>query len=305
MESAFIVKIIHKGGNMNQNHKIKTEEILNDLEKGVREVFHSARWKEYLSCMARFPSYSFSNILLICRQKPNAAFVAGYRVWQEFDRYVRKGEKGIRILAPLKRKRTEDAEENEEENIPYGYRTVSVFDISQTEGKPLPMPVRSLPSLTEEDPMFLQALLLIAPCPVYFDETPEGVNGMYRPLENTIIIQKNLSSAQNIKTLLHEIAHAILHADSNDSSHEERMKREIEAESIAYTVCARYELDTSAYSFGYIASWSKDQELSELKESMRTIQKTAEHLIEMIDLVRNPVSSSENRMPCLQPEYAV
>lgn len=261
-----------------------TQRILMRLETGVRDVYSSKAWKDYLNVLARFHRYSYRNTLLIYMQKPDATMIGGYRFWQnEFSRYVRKGEKGIRILVPLRVKNEED-----DEPEVTGWRTGTVFDISQTDGRPLDIELASPPDHAECDPMFLQALLLASPVPVYFRKTPEGVNGYFRPLEGDITIRRGMSPAQSARTLLHEIAHALLHTENNSCARADRIRREIEAESIAYAVCAHYGIDTSSYSFGYIAAWSENRDLDILRQSLAAIRSTTCSLIGVIDAVRAP-----------------
>lgn len=281
---------------MNQNREMIIQEILEKLENGVRQVYSADEWKKYLSVMAKFHTYSFSNSLLIYLQKPDASMVAGYRVWtSEFHRQVRKGEKGIRILAPLKRKVIEADEEEGTYRIS-GFRPVYVFDISQTYGEPVPVNFcENLRGHVDNYHLFVEALLLASPVRVHFAKTPEGVNGFYRPLDEEIIINTGMSEAQTVKTLLHEIAHALLHKDNRSSEHSERVRREVEAESTAYAVSAYFGIDTSSYSFSYIAAYSNDRELYQLKESMETIRRASDHLISLINHVLNPVPGSRNR----------
>lgn len=286
---------------MNNTREQTVAEILNQLEKGVRDVYESEKWRKYLSVMSRFHSYSFSNSLLIFLQRPDASHVAGYSVWNtQFHRQVRKGEKGIRILAPLRRK----AEEEDPEGVYVitGFRPVYVFDISQTDGEPVPVNLcENLQDAVDDYSAFLEALILASDVPVRFEKTPEGVNGFYSVNEKVITVNTGMSEAQTVKTLLHESAHALLHADRIIASKTDQAMREVEAESVAYAVSSYYGIDTSSYSFSYIAAWAKDRELKGLKESLETIRYASDHMISLINAVRNPVPGSRNRKPDHDP----
>lgn len=275
---------------MTEKREQMLNEILNRLEDGVRQVYRSDEWKNYLTVMSKFHTYSCRNSLLIYLQKPDATHVAGYQVWRkEFNRQVRKGEKGIRILAPVKIKAEETVREGEAYVIS-GFRTACVFDISQTFGDPVPLSLcRVLQGEVKDYPLFIEALLLASPVPVRFEKTAEGIHGLYRPLDEEIIVNPGMSERQTVKTLLHEIAHALLHKDNRSAAHEERIRREVEAESVAYAVSSCFGIDTSSYSFSYIASWAEDQELKRLKESMETIRRASDHLIRLIRTVRDPL----------------
>lgn len=288
---------------MDENRIRIIENITDTLEEGVRNVFDGPQYRNYLRVMSRFHRYSVNNTLLIFMQCPEATRVAGFHAWQnDFGRHVIRGEKGIRILAPV-REKVISVKENEpqlskEEMRITGYRPVTVFDISQTEGKPLPQSPVQLLDGGLPDPLFIEALLLASPVPVRFRELSGGINGCYRPVEKDIAIRSGLPPAQTAKTMLHEIAHAILHADNASSSRLDRMKREIEAESVAYAVSSYYGIDTSKYSFGYIASWSKDKDVSMLRQSLHAIRVAADRLITTIELIRNPAQSAEKKPAC-------
>lgn len=278
---------------MSEKKEQMLNEVLNRLEDGVRQVYRSDEWKRYLSVMSKFHTYSCRNSLLIYLQKPDATHVAGYQVWKkEFGRQVRKGEKGIRILAPVKIKQA-DAVSEKNEYVISGFRTACVFDISQTWGDPVPLSLcQTLQGKVEDYPLFINALLLASPVQVRFEKTAEGIRGLYRPLDEEIIISPGMPECQTVKTLLHEIAHALLHKDNRSSAHEERVRREVEAESVAYAVSSCFGIDTSSYSFSYIAAWAEDQELKRLKESMETIRRTSAHLIDLIQIVRGPLTAN-------------
>ena len=342
----------------------QVREITGKLEQGIKELFESERFKEYLRTMSKFYHYSFSNTLLIAMQKPEATYVAGYTSWQRnFDRQVMKGEKGIKILAPAPYKAKEEREKIDPstqkpvldadgkpitetvEVMRPAFKVVSVFDISQTDGKELPdIIVDELSGSVENYAAFFEALKQESPVPISFEDIPGGAKGYFSPVENRIAIQEGMSEIQTIKTAIHEIAHAKLHsidqpepeptwkivmisdggtkrdflsgfaseAEANAAAEHEgwrfvdenrfewrleveedtsavqdmrkdRHTKEVEAESVAYTVCQRYGIETSDYSFGYIAGWSSGKETKELKGSLETIRKTAAEMIDSID----------------------
>ena len=342
----------------------QVREITDKLEQGIKELFESERFKEYLRTMSNFYHYSFSNTLLIAMQKPEATYVAGYTSWQRnFDRQVMKGEKGIKILAPAPYKAKEERERIDPstqkpvldadgnpvtetvEVMRPAFKVVSVFDISQTDGKELPdIIVDELSGSVENYTAFFEALKQESPVPISFEDIPGGAKGYFSPVENRIAIQEGMSEIQTIKTAIHEIAHAKLHsidrpepeptwkivmvseggtkrdffsgfaseAEANAAAEHEgwrfvdenrfewrleveedtsavqdmrkdRHTKEVEAESVAYTVCQRYGIETSDYSFGYIAGWSSGKETKELKGSLETIRKTAAEMIDSVD----------------------
>ena len=289
------------------NEKIK--EITDRLEQGIQDLFDSDRFKEYLQVMSKFHNYSFNNTLLIAMQKPDATLVAGYNSWKNlFGRQVARGAKGIKVLAPspYKVKREVDkidpttqkpvigkdgkpVKEETEITVP-AFKVVSVFDVSQTEGKELPtIGVDELTGDVEQYADFFKAATQASPAPVGFEKIESGAKGYYSQTEKRIAINEGMSELQNLKTLIHEIAHAKLHdIDLNAPAKEQadrpdRRTREIQAESIAYAVCQHYGLDTSDYSFSYVAQWSSGRELAELKASLETIRSTASELIKEID----------------------
>lgn len=281
----------------------RMKELTDRLEQGIRDVFQSRQYQEYLQVMAKFYDYSFNNVLLIAMQKPDASLVAGYAAWQkQFGRHVKKGEKGIRILAPMFRKMKKEeetketaeiaaeqpGEEEKTEKILTGFTVVSVFDISQTEGKELPTyGVPILQGDVEGYVGFFQAAREISPVPVSFEAIQGEAHGYYHQMEKRIAVAEGMSELQNVKTLLHEIAHAKLHAlDPDTKKGQEALDRhtkEVQAESVAYVVCQHYGLDTSEYSFAYVAGWSSGRELPELRSSLETIRSTAREMITGID----------------------
>lgn len=251
------------------------KDLMKELENGIETLFESNQYQEYLTMMAKFHRYSFNNSMLIFTQCPNATYVAGYKTWKkEFNRYVRKGEKAIRIMAPMKIK---DKQQDEERLL---FKTVYVFDISQTEGDPLPSIVQEeLDGKCCHYDLFVQTLIDIARIDVRFEPLSDGIHGYYDRKNDRIVIDDCMQEVQTIKTLLHEIAHSRLHQTKDV----DKRTREVEAESIAYVVSKYYGIDTSKYSFGYIVSWAEDQTLELLKKSMNRIQKTAKRLIFEID----------------------
>ena len=293
-----------------QTQKEKLQEITERLEKGVKDLFASDKYKEYLSVMSKFHHYSFRNSLLILFQKPDASMIAGYGAWQKnFKRQVRKGEKGIKIIAPSPYKvQKETAMLDQKTKQPVfsadgkpimqtidvtipAYKVTTVFDISQTDGEPLPqLGVDELQGGVNNYKNFYAALEKVSPVPIGFEQIESGANGYFSSTEQRIAVQENMSELQTLKTLIHEVAHAKLHnitpEEIKDLPPEERKDRhtkEVEAESIAYTVCMHYGLDTSDYTFGYVAGWSSTKELPELQASLTTIQKTANEIISGID----------------------
>ena len=271
----------------------QVREITDKLEQGIKELFESERFKEYLRTMSKFYNYSFNNTLLIAMQKPEATYVAGYTSWQRnFDRQVMKGEKGIKILAPAPYKAQEEHEKIDpltQKVLRPAFKVVSVFDVSQTDGKELPdIIVDELKGTVENYEAFFDALKQESPVPISFEDIPGGAKGFFSPVESRIAIQEGMSEIQTVKTAIHEIAHAKLHAFKPDEKatpedKKDRHTKEVEAESVAYTVCQRYGIETSDYSFGYIAGWSSGKETKELKSSLDTIRKTAAEMIEGID----------------------
>ena len=286
----------------------KLKEITDRLEQGIAELFDSERYKEYLRVMSKFHNYSFNNTLLIAMQKPDASLVAGFSAWKNnFGRNVMKGQKGIKIIAPSPFKIKQEMEkidphtqkpvigkdgkpvtEEKEITIP-AYKVVSVFDVSQTEGRELPdIAVDELTGDVDRYKDFFAALEKTSPVPIGFEKIEGGAHGYYHLEDKRIAIDEGMSQLQTLKTAIHEIAHAKLHdIDLNTPKDEQprvdRRTREVEAESIAYTVFQHYGLDTSDYSFGYVAGWSSGRELAELKSSLETIRSAAAEIINSID----------------------
>ncbi|RGB91443.1 DUF4316 domain-containing protein [Hungatella hathewayi] len=292
-----------------KNNAERMKEITDRLEAGIQALFESEQYKAYLTAMSKFHNYSFNNTLLIAMQKPDASLVAGFGKWRDdFERHVKKGEKGIKILAPSPYKVKKQMEkidpstqkpvigadgkpvtEEREIEIP-AFRVVTVFDVSQTEGKEIPdIAVSELTGSVEQYQDFFAALEKTSPVPIAFENIEGGAHGYYHLEEKRIAIDEGMSELQTLKTAIHEIAHAKLHAIDKDAPATEqadrpdRRTREVQAESVAYAVCQHYGLDTSDYSFGYVAGWSSGRELSELKASLETIRKAANELITDID----------------------
>lgn len=335
MEKAEEIKDVSPIVLTSENQKDRLKEITDRLEQGILEVFESERYKEYLRVMSKFHHYSFNNTMLIALQKPDASLIAGFSAWKNtHGRTVKKGEKGIRIIAPAPFKVKQEMEkfdpktnmplvgadgnaitEEKEITIP-AYKVVSVFDVSQTEGKELPsIGVDDLTGDVSQYEDFFTALKKASPVPIALEHIEGSAHGYYHLAEKRIAIDDNMSELQTLKTAIHEIAHAKLHdIDLNapkeeKENHPNQRTREVEAESIAYTVCQHYGLDTSDYSFGYVAGWSSGKELSELKGSLETIRLAASELIDNIDghfkeLQRareNELSEKETELP-LQEE---
>ncbi len=292
-----------------RTEKQKVQEITDKLEKGLKELFESEKYKTYLSTMSKFHNYSFNNTLLIAMQKPEATLVAGYKAWQKnFERHVNKGEKAIRILAPAPYKIKEERDkldpvtgemmfdendmpqkEQVEVTIP-AFRAVSVFDVSQTDGKPIPeLEAQELLSTVEGYEDFVQALMNVAPVPIGFEDIPGDSKGYFHTEEKRIAVQENMSESQTLKTMVHEVAHSMLHNkeinrdDLMEAPAKDRNTKEVEAESVAYTVCQHFGIDTSDYSFGYIVGWSSGKDMKELKSSLDIIRKTSSELITGIE----------------------
>ena len=306
----------------------KLKEITDRLEQGITELFESERYKEYLRVMSKFHNYSFNNTLLIAMQKPDASLVAGFSAWKNnFGRNVMKGQKGIKIIAPSPYKVKQEMKkldphtqqpiigkdgkpvtEEKEITIP-AYKVVSVFDVSQTEGKELPdIAVDELTGDVERYRDFFATLEKTSPVPIGFEQIPGSSHGYYHLEDKRIAIQEGMSELQTLKTAIHEIAHAKLHdIDLNAPENEQqpratRRTREVEAESVAYTVCQHYGLDTSDYSFGYVAGWSSGRELSELKSSLETIRSAAAEIINSIDEHIAELSKAQDKEQTVEQE---
>ena len=279
------------------------DSIMQSLESGVEELFTSNRYQEFLKTMAKFHNYSFNNTMLIAMQRPDATLVTSYKNWQSMGRQVMKGEKGITIIAPApykKMKEKEVLDENQrpimgtdgkpkteqvEVTVPH-FKAVTVFDIAQTSGKPIQTLAPELLTAAVQDfDSFMQAIQKISPVPIRFDEIDGNANGYYHNADKEIVIKKGLSESQTLKTAIHETVHAKLHDKEIMESlgvEKDRLTKEVEAESVAYCVCSSFGLDTSDYSFPYIAGWSSSREMKEMKASMDVIRKTAGEMIDQL-----------------------
>lgn len=283
----------------------KIKALTDKLESGVKELFASDRYKEYLCAMSRFHKYSYGNIMLILLQCPTATQVAGYGTWKkDFSRHVKRYETGIQILAPCPytKKVTREVidpktqrpvlDENGQpvtqivrQSAQY-FRIARVFDVSQTEGKPLPTLGSDLSGEVEQFDVVTAALEKLSPVPVVYENFPHDAKGYFSNAEGRIVVKPGMSQRQTLKTLIHEIAHAKLHARTDALEavpQKSRSTREVEAESVAYVVCQHFGVDTAEYTFGYLAGWSKNKELPELKSSLACIHATAVELIDGIE----------------------
>ena len=279
------------------------DSIMQSLKSGVEELFTSNRYQEFLKTMAKFHNYSFNNTMLIAMQRPDATLVTSYKNWQSMGRQVMKGEKGITIIAPApykKMKEKEVLDENQrpimgsdgkpkteqvEVTVPH-FKAVTVFDIAQTSGEPIQTLAPELLTAAVQDfDSFMQAIQKISPVPIRFDEIDGNANGYYHNADKEIVIKKGLSESQTLKTAIHETVHAKLHDREIMESlgvEKDRLTKEVEAESVAYCVCSSFGLDTSDYSFPYIAGWSSSREMKEMKASMDVIRKTAGEMIDQL-----------------------
>ena len=291
---------------MANNIEKQLKEISERLEQGVKEIFTSERYTEYLNTMSKFHNYSFNNTLLITMQKPEATLVAGYQAWQKkFNRHVKRGEKGIQIIAPAPIREKQEIEKIDPvtkepvigddgqpeteivEMVIPRFRVTTVFDVSQTEGEPIAeLEVPELTGSVQFYDTFMEALQNISPVPIHMMEIEGEAKGYYHQTEKYIAIQENMSNLQTMKTGVHEVSHALLHdreVMDAEGILKDRTTKEVEAESIAYIVCNHFGLDTSEYSFTYIASWCESKDMKALRASMDTIRKTSAEVIENIE----------------------
>lgn len=296
------------------------KEITDKLEKGLESLFQSDNYRDYLNTMSKFHNYSFNNNLLISLQRPDATYVAGYTSWQKnFHRQVEKGEKAIKIIAPAPYKKVIETPvigkdgtqmlgldgkpltEKKEQIMP-GFKITSVFDVSQTSGEELPSICKTLDGSVEGYADFKDALSRFSKVPINTAPIEGGANGFFSNSEKSITIKEGLSEAQTIKTTIHEVAHSILHdKDTGTDLTADSRTKEVQAESVAYTVCQHYGLDTSDYSFGYVAGWSSDKDMKELKSSMETIQQTAKDMINGIDKCLDDIRLEKNPVMDIEP----
>ena len=299
-----------------QTSKDRMREIVDSIENGIKELFESDKYRKYLATMSRFHRYSVNNTMLIYMQRPDATHVAGFNKWRDqFGRNVLKGEKGIRIIAPTPyKKKVEEIKTDPETNAPIldadgkaiieekeiripMFKVVSVFDVSQTAGKPLPQLAADLSGNVQQYEVFMEALRRASPVPMEIKPVARDTDGFFSIKAQSITIRAGMSEVQTVCAAVHEIAHAKLHdyehmtelADDGETilvpGEKSRNTEEVEAESISYAVCQYYGIETGENSFGYIATWSKGKELKELRASLETINKTASELITDIDRI--------------------
>ena len=303
------------------DRKQQMKEITERLEQGVKDIFTSEMYTTYLRTMAKFHNYSFNNTLLIAMQRPDATLVAGFNAWKnKFNRYVKKGEKGIQIIAPAPIKEVEEREkidkdtglavlnengEPEMERVEYvvpRFRLTTVFDISQTDGEPIPsLEVNELTASVKDYALLTAAIEQVSPVPMRFDEIEGDAKGYYSDADKEVCIQVGMGESQTIKTMIHEVAHAMLHNSDlmkQRGEEKDRLTKETEAESIAFTVCSALGIDTSDYSFPYVASWASGKEMKELKDSMDTIRLTAADFLEKLEAA--VAERSAERMTAMQ-----
>lgn len=277
------------------NREEKMSLVQQKLEEGVRDIFESDKYKEYMKTMSRFPRYSINNCILIACQCPEASHVCGFKKWQtDFNRTVNKGEHGIMIIAPIKIKADVEEPLYDENSKPVlkedgsqetetvsrefqGFKPAYVFDVSQTSGEPLPSIVTQLNESVDGYEKLKNILIEISPVPISFEPIEGGANGYYSPTSQKIVVKRDLPELQTIKTMIHEIAHTSLGHGSKEDKYD-RETKEVQAESVAYWVSQMIGLDTSEYSFGYISGWSKDKEVSELKDNLELIKQTADKI---------------------------
>ena len=303
----------------------RLKEITDSIADGITDLFESEKYRRYLTVMSRFHRYSVNNTMLIYMQKPDATQVAGYSKWaDQFDRHVKKGEHGITIIAPTPYvKKVEQPKldpktqapmtdgngqvikEEKEIRVPM-FRPVKVFDISQTEGQPLPQLASTLTGNVEQFDVFLEALRRAAPVPMDLEPLDEKLDGYFSPAEQRIAIRSGMSQVQTVSAAIHEITHSMLHNSQKPEDRKSRNTQEVEAESVSYAVCQYYGIETAENSFGYIAGWSRDKTLPELRESLETINRTAGDLIAAIDGHFREICQEKNssREPPAEPEQA-
>lgn len=302
-----------------EDRKQEMKDITDRLEQGVSEIFQSEKYQQFLDTMAKFPQYSLNNNLLIMIQKPDATLCQSYTGWKQMGRFVKKGEKGIRILAPAPYKMEREQDKLDEKgkavldkdgepvketvqiNIT-AFKPVSTFDLSQTDGEPLPtIGASELTGSVEGYATLFEAIKESSPVPIGFEDIKGGAKGYFHTEENRIAIQEGMSEVQNVKTAIHEMAHAKLHNMEAQKAREDggqtRSSKEVEAESVAYTVCQHFGIDTSDYSFAYVAGWSQGKEMLELKESLNTIRTAASELITAIDEKAQELIAEKEQAP--------
>lgn len=313
---------------INEKQAAQLKEITDKLEQGVKEVFSSEKYQQYLDMIAKFPRYSANNSLLIMMQKPDAQMCQSFTGWKEMGRFVKKGEKGIKIIAPAPYTIQREQQKVDEKGKPVfdkdgeavmetvdvkvnAFKVVNTFDVSQTYGEELPSyGVEELTGEVDRFSVMFDALKEICPVPMRFENIESGAKGYYSQTEKRIAIQEGMSEVQTIKTAIHEMAHQKLHAVENaKDAKQTRSSKEVEAESVAYTICQHYGIDTSDYSFSYVAGWSEGKDVPELKESLDTIRKAASEMIKAIDdkmeeLLKGKEQEKENDTPLRDEEPA-
>lgn len=299
--------------------KEKMKELTDRLEQGVKNVFESGAYENYLKVMSKFHRYSYRNTILIWMQNPDATYVAGFDAWKnDFQRSVKKGEKGIRIFAPSEYKiQKEQQKIDPVTNLPVvdgtgqpvmetveikqrGFMATTVFDISQTEGKELPEIIKPLNGEVKNFDEFMKAIESVSPVPIEYGDTGKA-DGYFSLNDNKIVLNVYLGPTQTMLAALHEVAHAKLHnleakaQEAEQGVVKDKQTKEVEAESIAYVVCQRYGIQTGDNSFGYIASWSKDKELPQLQNSLQIISKTANEMIKGMDRCLGELLSDKDK----------
>lgn len=301
--------------------------ILKSLETGVENIFTGDKYAQYLQTMSKFHRYSFNNTLLIAMQRPDATLVTGYRNWQSMGRQVKKGEKGITILAPAPIKRKREQEILDQNHMPLldadgkpkteeievvipRFKPTTVFDISQTDGEPIEtLAPEELTEAVADYDLFMKAITAVSPVPIRFDEIAGEAKGYYHSGDKEIVIQKGMSESQTIKTAIHETGHARLHDKDimeEQGIEKDRLTKEVEAESVAYCVCSAFGVDTSEYSFPYIAGWSSGRDMKELKASMDIIRKTAGEMIdELVDNLQELLVEKKQLLESEQKEKLI
>ena len=274
---------------------------------------NSDEYKSWLDTMSQFHRYSGNNCLLIAMQKPDATQVAGYNTWQKLGRQVQKGERGIKIISPAPYKQTiETVKKDLNGNTVIGsngqpekeikqiarqnFKIATVFDVSQTSGDPLPEITSELTGEVDGYDRLMAAVTASSPVPIRFAPINGEAKGYYSNTDKEIVLKEGMSQEQTVKTAIHEICHSLIHdRDTGLEKDANRLAKEVQAESTAYTVCQHFGIDTSDYSFGYIAGWSADKELKELKSSMQTIRQTSTTLIDKIDARLNQMNQAESQ----------
>ena len=272
----------------------KAQAALDRLGDGIRSVWESEEWERWLRTLAKFHDYSLNNTMLIAMQMPEATRVASYRSWQrDFNRHVKKGERGIEILVPMvvKSKLGEDDEtpqgdeETAERRKLLGFKVGHVFDVSQTEGEPLPEIASQVSADVSDFDSLMEAIMTVSSYPIeVVDGLPPETNGLFSRRMGYIAVRKGMPQGQTVKTALHELAHSVMH-DADAEELPDRAMREVQAESVAYAVSAALGLDTSGYSFGYVASWAVGKTEEEMRQCMKAVRDAAKQILDRLQLV--------------------